>query len=208
MHFVFMGPLEKDKPWSTVAIEGTSRFLNRAYRIIFNEDRQGGNDVVRVTDKAMSSDDEKMLHITIKKVTEDIEGLRFNTAISQMMVFVNHFTNQEQTSRVAMKAFTQLLAPFAPHLAEEFWEAIGEKESLSYAAWPTFDPKLVVANTLTIAIQVLGKLRGTVEVAPGTDQATLEAAARAIDGVNRFLEGKEIVKVVYVKDKILNYVVK
>jgi leucyl-tRNA synthetase len=205
---MFMGPLEKDKPWSTSAIEGTYRFLNRAYRIFYNEDRQGGTDTFRVIDKAMSAEDEKILHVTIKKVTEDIEGLRFNTAISQMMVFVNHFTNQEQTPKVAMKAFAQLLAPFAPHLSEEFWAALGEKESLSYAKWPEFNPELVKADTITIGIQVLGKLRGTIDVPPGTDQATLEAGARAIDGVNRFLEGKEIVKVVYVKDRILNYVVK
>jgi len=156
----------------------------------------------------MTDADEKILHLTIKKVTEDIEGLRFNTAISQMMVFVNHFTNQEQTPRSAMRAFTQLLAPFAPHLAEEFWAAIGEKESLSYSPWPKFDPNLVKAESVTVAVQVLGKLRGTLEVEPGTDQATLETQARKIEAVIRFIEGKEIVKIVYVKDKILNFVVR
>jgi len=209
---MFMGPLEKDKPWSTSAIEGTFRFLNRAYRIFYRENKNAAGsesiDALRVADIPMTDADEKILHLTIKKVTEDIEGLRFNTAISQMMVFVNHFTNQEQTPRSAMRAFTQLLAPFAPHLAEEFWAAIGEKESLSYSPWPKFDPNLVKAESVTVAVQVLGKLRGTLEVEPGTDQATLETQARKIEAVIRFIEGKEIVKIVYVKDKILNFVVR
>ena len=205
---MFMGPLEKDKPWSTSAIEGTYRFLNRAYRIFYNENRTSGNDTLRVVDKPLTAEDEKILHVTIKKVTEDIEGLRFNTAISTMMVFVNHFTSQEQSPKAAMKPFAQILAPFAPHLCEEFWAAMGEKESLSYAQWPTYDENLVKADSVTIAIQVLGKLRGTLQVTPGTDAATLEAEARKLEGVQRFLEGKEVVKVVYVKDKIVNFVVK
>jgi leucyl-tRNA synthetase len=205
---MFMGPLEKDKPWSTSAIEGSSRFINRSYRIIYNEDRASNTDLLRVVDKALTPEDEKILHVTTKKVTEDIESLRFNTAISQMMVFVNHFTSQEQTPKAAMKVFTQLLAPFAPHVAEEFWQAMGEKESLSYTAWPTYDPALVKADSVIVAVQVLGKLRGTLAVEPGTDQKTLEASARALETVQRFIEGKEVVKVIYVKDKILNFVVK
>jgi leucyl-tRNA synthetase len=208
---MFMGPLEKDKPWSTTAIEGTSRFLNRAYRIFFDESKgvdQDKPDTFKVGDHAMSAEDEKILHQTIKKVTEDIEGLRFNTAISQMMVFVNHFTNQEKTPRAAMKTFTQLLGPFVPHLAEELWEALGEKTSLSYEAWPSFNAELVKADSFTLAVQVLGKLRGTLDVAIGAPQAELEARARAIEGVAKFLEGKEVVKIIYVPNKILNFVVK
>jgi leucyl-tRNA synthetase len=200
---MFMGPLEKDKPWSTSAIEGSSRFINRSYRIIYNEDRASNTDLLRVVDKALTPEDEKILHVTTKKVTEDIESLRFNTAISQ-----NHFTSQEQTPKAAMKVFTQLLAPFAPHVAEEFWQAMGEKESLSYTAWPTYDPALVKADSVIVAVQVLGKLLGTLAVEPGTDQKTLEASARALETVQRFIEGKEVVKVIYVKDKILNFVVK
>jgi leucyl-tRNA synthetase len=205
---MFMGPLEKDKPWSTTAIEGTSRFLNRTYRIFFNDGRDGASDTLKVTDIAMTPEDEKILHVTIKKVTEDIEGLRFNTAVSQMMVFVNHFTSKEQTPRAAMKVYIQLLAPFAPHLCEELWAVIGETTSLSYEPWPRFNAELVKADSVTVAIQVLGKLRGTLEVEPGTTQAVLEPAARKIDAVARFLEGKEVVKVIYVPNKILNFVVK
>lgn len=205
---MFMGPLEKDKPWSTTAIEGTYRFLNRSWRIFYNEDRESGNDTLKVTDRALTPEDEKILHQTIKKVTEDIEAMRFNTAISTMMVFVNHFTAAENTPKAAMKIYIQLLAPFAPHLCEEFWEAIGEKGSLSHTPWPTYNPELVKAESVTIAVQVLGKLRGTLEVEPGASQATLEAMAKGNEAVARFLDGKEIVKVIYVQNKILNFVVK
>ncbi len=205
---MFMGPLEKDKPWSTQAIEGTFRFLNRAYRLFYNEDRANGNDTLKVVDRALTPEDEKILHQTVKKVTDDIEGMRFNTAISTMMVFVNHFTAFEQTPKSAMKVFVQLLAPFAPHLAEEFWSVLGETEALSHAPWPTYNPELVKADTVTIAVQVLGKLRGTLEVEPGTEQAKLEAMARENAAIFRFLEGKQIAKVIYVPNKILNFVVK
>ncbi len=205
---MFMGPLEKDKPWSTTAIEGSYRFLNRAYRLFFIDGKETGPDTLKVADVAMTPEDEKMLHLTIKKVTEDIEGLRFNTAISQMMVFVNHFTSKEQTPKAAMKIFTQLLAPFSPHLGEELWEAIGEKGSLSVAPWPAYNPELVKADSVTIAVQVLGKLRGTLVVEPGTQQASLEEMAKNTESVAKFLEGKQIAKVIYVPNKILNFVVK
>ena len=208
MYEMFMGPLEKDKPWSTTAIEGTYRFLNRAYRLFYNDGRDGADDTLRLGELPLTAEDEKILHLTIKKVTEDIEGLRFNTAISTMMVFVNHFTAKEVSPKSAMKTFTQLLAPFAPHLCEEFWNVLGETESLSYAPWPGYNPELVKADSVTVAVQVLGKLRGTLEVEPGKGQAELETMAKATESVARFLEGKEIVKVIYVQNKILNFVVK
>jgi leucyl-tRNA synthetase len=204
---MFLGPLEKDKPWSTKAIEGVFRFLSRAYRLYFNENKDG-EDSLKVAEIAMTADDEKILHQTIKKVTEDIETLRFNTAISQMMVFVNHYTAHTQTPKVAMKVFAQLLAPFAPHFAEEMWSALGEKNSLSYTEWPSYNPDLVKAEFVTVAVQVLGKLRGTLEVEPGSPQSTLEGMAKKTESVAKFLEGKEIVKVIYVQNKILNFVVK
>jgi len=213
---MFLGPLEKDKPWSTKAIEGVFRFLSRSYRLYFM-DVKDGEDQFKVADIPMTAEDEKMLHQTIKKVTEDIEGLRFNTGISQMMVFVNHFTAHPQTPLSAMKVFTQLLAPYAPHIAEEMWEAIhtiGKHEmpkeipSLSYAVWPSYNPELVKAEFVTVAVQVLGKLRGTLEVEPGTTQAVLEGLAKKTESVAKFLEGKEIIKVIYVQNKILNFVVK
>ncbi len=203
---MFMGPLEKDKPWSTTAIEGSHRFLARSYRLFF-EDAVDGDKWI-VTDAPLTDEDSKLLHQTIRKVTEDIEALRFNTAISQMMVFVNHFTGRDVKPIAALKPFVQLLQPFAPHVAEELWSKLGEKGQLSYAAWPTFDPKLCAEDTVTLAVQVLGKLRATLDVKPGATQAEVEALAHANPAVTKFLEGKQVVKVIFVQNKILNFVVK
>ncbi len=209
VYLMFMGPLERDKPWSTTAIEGTYRFLQRAWRVFVEdtEDRPSSEAKLLVTEAEPSQEDLRITHKTIKKVTEDIEHLRFNTAISQMMVWVNHMTKQQTRPRQCLKPFVQLLSPFAPHLAEELWHRLGETTELTYAAWPSFDPALAKDDLLTLAVQVLGKTRGTVEVEPGSDQATVEAAARQIPSVIHQLEGKTVRKVIFVKDKILNFVV-
>lgn len=200
---MFMGPLEKDKPWSMSAIEGTYRFLQRAWRVFCDDE----TDKVLVADTAPTADDLKILHKTVKKVTEDIEALRFNTAISSMMVFVNHFTKTEARPRACLRPFVQLLNPFAPHIAEELWERLGEKSMLTYETWPTFDPALAKDDLLTLAIQVLGKTRGTVEVEPGADQAAVEKLAREIPAVALQLSGKTVRKVIFVPNKIMNFVV-
>lgn len=204
---MFMGPLEQDKPWSTAAISGSYRFLARAWRIFLEGKENEEVDSLIVKDEAPTEDDLRLTHKTIQKVTEDIENLRFNTAISQMMVFVNHFTKEPRKPRTCLKPFVQLLYPFAPHMAEELWERIGEKGSLTYVAWPTFDPKYVKEDSVTIAIQVLGKTRGTVEVPAGSDQPTVEKAAREIPQVATQLEGKTVKKVIFVPGKIMNFVV-
>jgi leucyl-tRNA synthetase len=203
---MFMGPLDRDKPWSMAAIEGVYRFLQRSWRV-FVEDDKDGVERFTVSDSEPTPEDLKITHKTIKKVTEDIEHLRFNTAISQMMIFINHMTPLKHRPRACLKPFVQLLNPFAPHIAEELWHRLGEKEELAFAKWPEFDPALSKDDKLTMAIQVLGKTRGTVEVEPGSDQATVEAAARAIPQVAAQLEGKQVRKVIFVKDKILNFVV-
>ncbi len=210
LYEMFMGPLDKDKPWSTTAIEGTYRFLNRTWRMFLDEnddDTTGASTKHKFSDAAPSDEDLKILHKTLQKVTEDIENLRFNTAISSMMVFVNHFTGRDVKAKACMKPFVQLLAPFAPHMAEELWEILGEKTSLSFAAWPAFDPAHVKDDVLTIAVQVMGKTRGTIDIAPGASQEVAEKLARAIPQVVNQLEGKTVRKVIFVKDKILNFVV-
>jgi leucyl-tRNA synthetase len=209
LYEMFMGPLEKDKPWSMSAIEGVYRFLNRSWRLCVDDGDQDHPQDAKwlVTDEAPSEEDLKITHQTIKKVTEDIEGLRFNTAISQMMVFVNHFTKQTVRPKACFKPFIQLLNPYAPHMAEELWERMGEKEALTYAKWPEFDPKYLVEDKMTIAVQVLGKLKGTVDVAVDATQPQIEALAKELAGVQKGLEGKEIKKVIYVPKKILNFVV-
>lgn len=200
---MFMGPLEKDKPWSMSAIEGVYRFLQRAWRLFCDNE----TDRLLVTDSEPTAEDLKITHKTIKKVTEDIEALRFNTGISQMMVFVNHFTGSQNRPRACLRPFIQLLNPYAPHIAEELWERIGEKTSLTYAPWPQYDAALAKDDLITIPIQVLGKTRGTVEVEAGADQATVERLARELASVQSQLAGKQVRKVIFVPNKIMNFVV-
>jgi leucyl-tRNA synthetase len=207
---MFMGPLDRDKPWSMTAIEGVYRFLQRTWRIFVDEGDESQPSATRknlFTEIPPTPEDLKIIHKTIKKVTEDIEALRFNTAISQMMIFVNHMTKQKDKPIACLKPFVQLLNPFAPHLAEELWEMLAVKSSLTYSAWPIFDPALAKDDQVTIAIQVMGKTRGTVETEPGADQASVEKLAREVSSVANQLQGKQIRKVIFVKDKILNFVV-
>ncbi len=199
---MFMGPLDRDKPWSTTAIEGVHRFLQRTWRL-FVDDRTDG---LHAFGQEASLEDLRMTHKTIKKVTEDIENLRFNTAVSQMMIFVNYMTQIHQKPKSCLRSFIQILQPFAPHLAEELWQRIGESAELVFEAWPVYDLGLARDELLTIGIQVMGKTRGTVEVEPGADQLTVESLAKKIATVSHQLEGKQIRKVIFVKDKILNFV--
>jgi len=147
----------------------------------------------------------RVLHQTIKKVTEDIEGLRFNTAISQMMVFTNEMTKAEQRSRTLLEPFVLLLAPFAPHLAEELWGVLGHEASVSQQPWPVFDPGLIVSDRLTIPIQVNGKLRAKLDVGADATPEQIKELARA--QIAEWLQGKEITKLIYVEKKLINFVV-
>lgn len=210
LYEMFMGPLERDKPWSTQAIEGVYRFSQRVYRLFCPDERDSAGGGVALGKELRGDptpEDLKLLHKTVRKVTEDIEGYRFNTAISQLMIFVNHFTKEGRSPRSCMRPLAQLLAPFAPHLAEELWAILGEGGYLAHATWPTFDPALAKDDLVTVAVQVLGKTRGTVEVEAGSAQAVVEAKAREVSAVCRQLEGKQVRKVIYVPNRILNFVV-
>jgi leucyl-tRNA synthetase len=208
LYEMFMGPLDRDKPWSMAAIEGVYRFTQRVWRLFFEENDESELDRLLVDSSEPEISDLKMLHKTIKKVTEDIESLRFNTAISQMMIFVNHLTKQNRRPRKILEPFVQLLQPFTPHLAEELWSRLGRRESLSYFPWPSFDPELSQDDLVTVAIQVMGKTRGTIEVAPDTAQELIEKLARGVPAVASQLEGKQVARVIYVKNKIINFVAK
>ncbi len=209
LYEMFLGPLERDKPWQTQAIDGVHRFLARAWRMCVDEGAEGSSEHrSRAQDVAPEGEDLRLLHRTIKKVTEDIENLRFNTAISQMMMFVNDMTKHERRPRAALEAFTQCLHPFAPHIAEELWELLGRKDSLTRASWPAFDAELARDLAIDLPVQILGKTRGTISVEPGTDQATAEAKAKSDPSIQKHFEGKTIVKVIFVKDRILNFILK
>ena len=202
LYEMFMGPLEAMKPWSTKSIEGISRFLDRVWRLFVHEDGS-----LAVTTDEPAKDLLRVLHRTIAKVTEDVEALKFNTAVSQMMVFVNEIMKQPARPRVVLEPFVLMLAPFAPHLGEELWRRLGHAESLAYAPWPSFDPALCIEDAVTVAVQVNGKLRATLELPRGAEQAEVQAAALADERIGRHLTGGTIRKVIHVKDKLLNFVV-
>lgn len=201
MYEMFMGPLEAMKPWSTRGVEGVTRFLERVWRLLVNEE---GRISAAVVEAEPTAEQQRLLHRTIKKVTEDIEGLRFNTAISQMMIFTNELTKVSRRPRAVLEPFVLLLAPFAPHLAEELWERLGHAPSVSQQPWPTYDPALTIAEQVTIPVQVNGRLRGKIEVDYDAPRDLIERLAR--EEVTSWLQGREVKKVVYVEKKLINFV--
>ena len=200
---MFMGPLTQSKPWSEEGITGSRRWLDRVWRLLIDDDCQLRDRVTTVN----SGELDKIYHQTVKKVTEDLENMRFNTAISQMMVFVNEAYKADSLFLDYMTGFVQLLAPFAPHLSEELWVRLGQEASISYVAWPTYDPAQLVEDTVEIIFQVNGKVRGKATVARDIDQDGMIAAAKADDNVQKFIADKTIRKVIVIPGKFVNIVV-
>ena len=208
MYEMFMGPLEAAKPWSMTGVEGISRFLARVWRMIADEK----SDEIRlnpaVQEAAATEAQTRLLHRTIKAVTDDLEKMSFNTSISRLMEFTNEVAQAEPRPRSLMEPFVLLLSPLAPHLAEELWQLLGHSATLAYEPWPVYDAALIAESIVEIPVQVNGKLRGKVRVAAGADQATVEAAARGDAAVAGAPAGKTVVKVVFIPDRLLNFVVK
>jgi leucyl-tRNA synthetase len=208
MYEMFMGPLEQVKPWSMAGVDGVYRFLGRVWRLIADDRADDVQLSAAVQDVPATPDQLRVLHKTIKAVTDDIEKLSFNTAISRMMEFTNEFTGYEVRPKSALEPFVLLLSPFAPHLAEELWQLLGHAQSLAYEPWPSYDPALLVEAEIEVPVQVNGKLRGRVKVLKDADQSAIEAAAKADSTVAQNLAGKTIAKVIFVPGKLLNFVVK
>ena len=203
LYEMFMGPLEATKPWNTRGVEGITRFLDRVWRLLVDEEgRLSG----ALTGDDPSPDHLRTLHQTIRKVTEDLDGLRFNTAIAQLMTYVNELTPLKRRPRALLEPLVLLLSPFAPHLGEELWRRLGHAESLAYAPWPAWDPARVEADTVTLAVQVNGKLRATIELPRGADAETAASAALADERVRRHLQDVVVRKRIHVPDKLLNLV--
>ncbi len=199
----FLGPMDKDKPWSESGIDGAKRFLDRVWRLCLND--QGDN----ITDNSdISHSLNKTLHKTIKKVTTDIESMNFNTAISSMMILVNELYKENSHSQKALKPLCQLLMPFAPHIAEELWERMGGKGFVSLAPWPTFEPNLAKDNVITMGVQVNGKMRGTIEASPDETEESAMDKTKSVNSIQNALEGKNIIKIIYKPGKILNIIAK
>jgi leucyl-tRNA synthetase len=230
LYEMFMGPLEMVKPWNTKGVEGVYRFLGRVWRLFVDEKSETAFEQAETTeqnknelldlillDGAIAELDAtpaqlKALHACIKKVTEDLDGMRFNTAISAMMVFINEAMTWQTKPLSVMKIFLQLLAPFAPHLAEELWARLhatfGQTApSLAYAPWPKFDAALLVESEIEIPVQVNGKLRDVIKVSANATPADLETAAKNSEKVKPFIEGKTIKKIIVVPKKMVNLIV-
>lgn len=206
LYEMFLGPLEAMKPWNTKGIEGVVRFLKRIWREYIDD---SGRLSSKICDSSCESPEtEKILQETIKKVTEDIEGLRFNTAISQMMIFLNHLGKVGSFTKETGKVFIQLVAPFAPHIGEELWSRLGESPSVVNATWPKYDASKLVQDEATIVLQVNGKVRAELNISLKASREEVLELAKSHERMVPYLEGKQVAKVIYVPGKILNIVVK
>ncbi len=208
LYEMFMGPLEAVKPWSMDGVSGVRGFLDRVWRMILDDRAERPELNAAVQDVEPTPEQNRMLHKTIKGVTNDLEQMSFNTAISKMMEFTNFFLKEERRPRAAMERLVQLLSPFAPHVAEELWQALGKTSVLSYEPWPTFDEAAIKEDTIEVPVQINGKLRARISTPADIDKAALESAARSDAKVVELLAGKTVVKTVVVPGRMVNFVVK
>jgi leucyl-tRNA synthetase len=204
MYEMFMGPLESTKPWNTNGVDGTYRFLNRIWRLFINEN---GELNPRIVNAEGSDSFKRTWHKSIKKVTEDYEALRFNTAISQLMIFVNDAYKADVLPMEAMEHFVQMLSPIAPHIAEELWNRLGHSDSISYVPWPSYHEAWTVDNEVEIVVQVNGKIVDRVMISINTDEAEMQETALNLDKVTEATTGKTVRKIIAVKGKLVNIVV-
>jgi leucyl-tRNA synthetase len=212
LYEMFMGPLEATKPWSILGVEGISRFLNRAWRMIVDEE----SPTLLSSSKVVEGDEPeaqptleqlRALHKTIQAVTGDLQQLRFNTAISRLMEFVNFFTGQTSRPRACVESFVLMLAPLAPHIAEEMWQALGHRESLAYKPWPQFEEQYTREDVVELPIQINGRVRSRLLAAVSSSRDELERAALSDAKVKKYIEGRAVGKVIVVPNKLINIVV-
>jgi len=208
LYEMFMGPLEAVKPWSMEGVNGVRNFLDRVWRMILDErsETQCLNNAIKDTEP--TKEQNRVLHKTIKAVTDDLENMAFNTAISRMMEFTNYFLKQETRPRAAMEKFVLILSPFAPHIAEELWQIFGHNDTLSFEQWPKFDESMILEDSTEIPVQINGKLRSRIQVPTGADREFLGKAAKADERIAKLIEEKTIVKEIIVTGRLVNLVVK
>ena len=198
LYEMFMGPLEADKPWNTEGVRGSRRFIERVYRL-YSEGK--------ITDNP-NKNLEKVYHQTVKKVTNDYENVSINTAISQLMIFINACYKEEELPREYMEEFVKLFNPICPHVTEELWEMLGHSKTIANETWPVYDDTKTIEDTYEMVVQVNGKVRGKVDVSSNTSKEEMETLAKDIPNVQNFIDGKEIVKIIVVPKKLVNIVVK
>ncbi|MDF2378620.1 MAG: leucine--tRNA ligase [Candidatus Gracilibacteria bacterium] len=199
LYEMFMGPFKDMKPWSMAGVQGVYRFLQKIWRL---------STEAKITDAKADAETLKVTHQTLKKVTHDIEDFKFNTAISQMMIMVNHLQKLEEVPRESLEILLICLHPYAPHLTEEVWERLGHQEMIMTEEWPIYDDSLAKEDTIQMPVQVNGKVRGTMEVSPDISEKDALEMAKENENVQKYLEGKELVKELYVPGRIVNLVVK
>lgn len=198
LYEMFMGPLEASKPWSTSGVEGAKKFLDRVWRLYTEEQKEMGE----------NKNLERLYHETVKNVTNDYEKLSFNTAISHLMVLVNAMYKESVIPKEYMEGLVKMLNPICPHITEELWSMLGHEGTIAYEAWPVYDEAKLVLNEFDIAVQVNGKLRGTITISVDDSEDVIKEKALSCENVKRHTEGKEVVKVIVIKNKIVNVVVK
>lgn len=205
---MFMGPLDATKPWSNEGIAGIHRFLSRVWRLIIDE--KTGDLNSKIVNDSPDEEMNRLLHFTIKKLTNDIEDgdMKFNTSIAQMMIFINELYKADKISKNIISTFVLLLSPYAPHLAEELWQRLGNQNSLAFEKWPVYDEQLTKASLITVAFSVNGKVRSKKEVENDLQEKDLEQIALDDESVKKHIFGKEIIKIIIVKNKMVNIVVK
>ena len=203
LYELFKGPIDQSLPWSDNGLAGAKRFIQRVYRLFTDEEM-----LAKIVDKEVTSLD-YVYNYTIKKVTDDFEILHFNTAISQIMIYVNELYSAKEYNRKHLMTLIKLLSPVVPHVAQELYEISGEKGFIDFTSWPTYDESKLVKNEVVIAVSINGKTKATLEISKDeSDQEKVLAQAKELEIVKRNLENKTIVKVIFVKNKILNIVVK
>ena len=208
LYEMFMGPLEATKPWSMAGVGGVRNFLDRVWRMIVEVKNDELTLHPDLSDQPCDADQLRVLHQTIKRVTEDLATMSFNTAIARMMEFTNFFTRQNPRPKQAMRTFLILLSPYAPHISEELWQLLGGAESIALQSWPEWDEAALIEASIELPVQINGKVKAKIQVAPDADQETVMAAALADDKVKSAVDGKRLVKQIVVPGRLVNLVVK
>jgi leucyl-tRNA synthetase len=202
MYEMFLGPVEVSKPWDTKGIEGVHRFLKKLWRLFFDEQKG-----LIVTDDKAGPEELKILHKTIKKIEEDTERFSFNTSVSAFMVFVNELNDLKSHKREILEPLLIMLTPYAPHISEELWHQLGHKTTILDAPFPKFESKYVAETTKEYPVSINGKLRTTINIDLAADQKQVEEIVLVHPVVQKWMEGKAVKKVIYVKGKMVNVVI-
>jgi leucyl-tRNA synthetase len=201
---MFLGPLQDAKPWSTDGIAGVNRFLNRVWRLVVDQD---GNKSDKLQDIPLTTEQEFVLHSTIKKLGEDIEEMHYNTAVSAMMIFVNEFTKAEIKPLSAIEKFVLCMSPFAPHIAEELWQILGHNESVVLQTYPEYDESKMQKQEIEFVVQVQSKIRARIMMPVDLPQEEYQKIALADESVQKHIGDKQVIKVIFVPNKLINLIV-